>query len=323
MKNRALILSLLLIFALLSIFFSLMKGSTSVSYDQVFTALFGKGEALDQDIIWQLRLPRTWSAFVTGGLLALAGSLMQILLRNPLADPYVLGISGGAALGTLLCLFCGLGGLWLIGSAWLGALMAISLTLFLVKGQLWQTSRLLLTGISLACASSALITVILLAAPDRVLHNLLFWLIGDLNEARLPIVETLLLFCCLGLATYFAPALNLLCRGEKEAQALGLATSKLQGLLYVLSSLLTAAAVTLAGCIGFIGLLAPHLLRLFLGYDHRFLLPAAVIFGGSLLTLADLLARTVIAPQQLPVGVVMTFLGVPLFLILLEKKKLL
>ncbi len=311
MKNRALILVLLLFFALLCFLFSLMKGSTSLSYDQV----------LNQDIIWRLRLPRAWSAFVTGGLLALAGALMQVLLRNPLADPYVLGISSGAGLGSLLALLLGLGSLGLLGFAWLGALFSVLLTLLLIGGRVWQSSRLLLTGISLAYGLSALISCLLLLQPDRILHSLLFWLIGDLNELRLPILETLVLLFGLLLALWQAPALNILSRGEKEAQALGVNTGPLQGFLYLLSSLLTACAVTLAGCIGFVGLIVPHFLRLCLGYDHRLLLPASVLLGGSLLMLADLLARTLAAPQQFPVGMVMTLLGIPIFLLLLEKKK--
>ncbi len=321
MKNRVFLFIFLLIFAFLSLFFSLLKGSTSLGFDQVFTALFRQGSDLNKTLIWQLRLPRAWSAFVSGGLLALAGSLMQILLGNPLADPYVLGISSGAALGALLALLLGLGSFYLLGFAWLGALASIVLTLLLIRGQIGQTSRLLLTGISLACGLSALISSILLIAPDRILHNLLFWLVGDLNEVSFPFLETLFLIFSLGLVTWLAPALNILSRGEKEAQALGIHTGSLQGLLYLLSSLLTACAVTLAGCIGFIGLVAPHLLRLFLGYDHRLLLPASVLFGGSLLMLADLLARTVAAPQQLPTGIVMTLIGVPIFLFLLEKKQ--
>lgn len=320
MKNRALVFFLLLLLAFLSLFFSLMKGSISLSYGQFFTALFRKDLNLNTDILWQLRLPRVWSAFVAGGLLALAGALMQVLLRNPLADPYVLGISSGAALGALVSLLLGLGGLWLLGFAWLGALLSILLTLLLIRGRVWQTSRLLLTGISLACGLSALISFLMLLAPARILHNLLFWLIGDLNELRFPLIETFLLVFGLGLVLWLAPALNILSRGEKEAQALGINTAALQGLLYLLSSLFTACAVTLAGCIGFIGLVVPHFLRLFLGYDHHLLLPASVLVGGSLLTLADLLARTLAAPQQLPVGIMMTLLGVPIFLLLLEKK---
>jgi len=321
MNHRALIFFLLVIFALSSLLFSLMKGSTSVHFDQVLTAFFGQGNPLDQDILWRLRLPRAWTAFVSGGLLALAGALMQVLLRNPLADPYVLGISGGAALGALLALFLGLSSLWLMGFAWAGALGAIALTLLLVRGRIWHTTRLLLTGISLACGFSALISFILLLAPDRILHTLLFWLVGDLNETGLPVAASVFLFLGLALALRLAPALNILARGELDARALGVPTRWVQGQLYFLSSLLTACAVSLSGCIGFIGLIAPHLLRLVLGYDHRLLLPASVLLGGSLLTLADVLARTVAAPQQLPVGVVMTLLGVPVFLVVLARKQ--
>lgn len=321
MKNRVLIFACLVLFALSSLFFSLLKGSTSVSYDQVFTALLGKGSLLNQDILWQLRLPRTWTAFVAGSLLALAGTLIQVLLRNPLADPYVLGVSSGAALGALLALLFGLSHFWLTGFAWLGALAVIMMTWLLMRGRIWQSTRILLTGISLAAGLSALISLIFFVAPPFLLHNLLFWLMGDLNEQGLPIFETIFLLLALLFSLLLAPALNILSRGENEAQALGIHTFSLQACLYLLCSLLTACAVTLAGCIGFIGLISPHFLRFLLGYDHRLLLPATVLFGGALLTFADLLSRTLVAPQQLPVGMIMTLLGVPVFLLLLEKKR--
>ena len=320
MTSRIQSLAGLFVFALVCLFFSLVKGSTSLSYDQVFAALLGHGEAFSHDIIWKLRLPRTFAAFITGGLLALAGTLMQVLLRNPLADPYVLGISGGAALGALSAILLGLSGTFVIGGAWLGALLTIGLTLSLVKGRIWQASRLLLTGVSLACGFSALISLLIFHAPAQVLHSLLFWLLGDLSANTFPWLEGGFLLLSLSLTLRLAPALNILSRGEQQAAALGVDTRRLQLLLYLLSSLLTACAVALAGCIGFIGLITPHLLRLLLGSDHRLLLPASVLLGGSLLTLADLLARTLMAPQQLPVGIVMALLGIPIFLILLEKR---
>ncbi len=311
--NRISLLIALSTLAFTSIAFSLFKGST----------LIGHGNSLLHEIIFTIRLPRTLSAFATGGLLALAGAMMQVLLRNPLADPYVLGISGGAAVATLILMLLGLSGYWLIGGAWLGSLLTILLVLALanIKNS-WRTHHLLLTGIALACGFSAAISFILLTSPERELRGMLFWLIGDLSYARLPVVESSILLFGLIISISLGRELNIFVRGERDAKALGINTQYLQWKLYLLSSLLTAAAVTLAGCIGFVGLIVPHLFRILFGYDHRFLLPGCVLLGGSLLTIADTLSRTLFFPQQLPVGIVMALIGVPVFLVLLLKREI-
>lgn len=297
---------------LFSLLLSLSKGSTSTPLYQL---LFQD----DQTIFLQLRLPRTLAAFTAGGLLALAGTLMQLLLQNPLADPYALGVSGGAALVTLLLMLLGVSEYGLIGGAWIGSLFTIVLMLLLARKHQWQTHTLLLSGIALACGFSAGISFILLIAPDAKLHSMLFWLAGDLNGARFPwlglSVLTLGFVACLLLA----PGLNVLGRGEKEARSLGLPSKRYRFLLYLLSSLFTATAVTLAGCIGFIGLIVPHITRRLCGYDHKIVLPLAMLLGGSLLTLADTFARTLFAPQQIPVGIIMALIGVPVFVWLLQK----
>lgn len=306
--------------ALVSMLLSLFNGSTSISAANVWQTLLGQNTPLLHEIIFELRLPHMLSAFTAGGLLALAGALMQVLLRNPLADPYVLGISSGAALATLLCMLIGVSGYWLIGGAWLGSFATIFCVLALANlKNTWIPQRLLLTGIALACGFSALISFILLTSPEKTLRSMLFWLTGDLSFAHFPAAEFILLFLGLLISLSFSRELNILSRGEREAKTLGINTQHLHWKLYLLSSLLTAAAVTLAGCIGFAGLIVPHVFRLLGGHDYRFLLPGCVLLGGSLVTLADTLARTLIAPQQLPVGMVMTLLGVPVFLVLLQK----
>lgn len=310
----------LLLLSTASIFYSLFKGSTLISIYQLFAALFQHNQSLTSEIILNFRLPRTFSAFVTGGLLGLAGAMMQVLLRNPLADPYVLGISGGAATMSLLCLLCGLTGFWLTGGAWVGSLIAILLVFaFNKKQSVWNTQRVLLTGIALASGFSALISCILIMSSEKELHGMLFWLLGDLSFAHMPFLESIILLIGLILSLGLAKQLNILGRGEKEAKSLGIPTTRLQIQLYFLSALLTAAAVALAGCIGFIGLIVPHAFRLLCGYDHRLLLPGCVLLGGSLLTIADTLSRTLFAPQQIPVGIVMTLIGIPVFLFLLHK----
>lgn len=313
--SRFFFLFLMISLAMLTILFSLSKGSTSVSLYQLLFSDNGQFNL----IFFKLRLPRTLTAFVSGSLLALAGSLMQLLVQNPLADPYVLGISGGAACFTLLLMLIGISNDWLIAGAWAGSLLAIALILLLARKHHWQSHALLLSGIALASGFSACISFILLISPNTNLHSMLFWLTGDLNTVHIPwlgisILSMGLLFCLL-----LANGLNIFSRGDKEAQALGLPCKRYRIMLYLLSSLFTATAVTLAGCIGFIGLIIPHLTRMLCGYDHRIVLPISALLGGILLTIADTCARTLFAPQQIPVGILMTFIGIPIFIWLLRK----
>lgn len=314
-RSHSFFLFLVVCFAISCLLLSLSKGSTSIP---IYQLLFSEKNQFNA-IFFQLRLPRTLTAFVCGSLLALAGSLMQLLLQNPLADPYVLGISGGAALTTLLMMLAGIGAEWYMVGAWLGGLITIAFILFLARNKAWQAQTLLLAGIALACGFSACISFILLMAPNTTLHSMLFWLNGDLNNAQLPWAGILILFLGLIFCFLLAPGLNIFSRGEIEARSLGLANEKYRLALYLLSSLFTAAAVTLCGCIGFIGLIIPHLTRCLIGFDQRIALPSAALLGGGLLTLADTLARTLFAPQQIPVGILMAILGVPVFVWMLQK----
>jgi iron complex transport system permease protein len=318
-------LPLLLVIALSCLLLALAMGSVplepGVIWDTLLGAFTADDHSLPHALILELRLPRALSAFAAGGLLALAGALMQVLLRNPLADPYILGISGGAAVGALLSLLFGLGGGWLTGNAFVGALSSMALVFGLTHGRgSWSPLRLLLTGVVVAAGWGAVISFILAIAPERGLHGMLFWLMGDLSHTPPPqwglIVTVLGLLACLP----FARDLNVLARGELAASALGVSVKRLRLMLYLVASLLTASAVTIAGSVGFVGLVIPHLLRLIGLTDHRCLLPAAVLAGGSLLVLADTVARSVIAPQQLPVGVITALLGVPVFLYLLHRR---
>jgi iron complex transport system permease protein len=314
------ILSLL---ATASLAIAIFLGNSQVNAYDLRHALFGNTHSLPHEILFRLRIPHALTAFVTGGLLALAGALMQVLVRNPLADPYILGISGGAGLATLLLMLLGFSGIWLTGGAWMGSLLSIVLIFLLTHKQpAGRPQQLLLTGIALASGFSACTSLILLTSPDIILRSMFFWLVGDLSETELPFFASIVLLLGLLFSLTIAKELNLLVRGEKAAEALGVNTTQLQWKLYLLSSLLTATAVTLAGCIGFIGLIVPHLFRLLFSYDHRYLLPGCVLLGGSLLTLADVLARTLFFPQTMPVGIIMVLLGIPVFLFLLQKNSL-
>ncbi|MBM4182519.1 MAG: iron ABC transporter permease [Betaproteobacteria bacterium] len=320
--RRALLIILLLALAAgVSLLVALGAGSLGLSPTQVHDALLGGGDPVARQVVQELRLPRALAAFACGGLLALAGALMQVLLRNPLADPYVLGISGGAAVGALGVMLLGVGSTFGIqAAAFVGALTAMGLVFGLAHGDgSWTQTRLLLTGVIVASGCGAAVALMLSIAPEHQLRGMLFWLMGDASQAGDPSVPLLLLLAGLLTALAFARELNLLTRGPQFAATLGIQVARLRGLLYFLASGLTALAVTSVGSVGFIGLVVPHLMRLALGNDQRLLLPAATLAGGILLTLADTLARTLIAPRQLPVGVLTALIGVPVFLFLLAR----
>lgn len=322
-RRRAfLILSLLSVLALVSILQALAVGSLSLPMAAVWAALQGQGDGMAIEVVRNLRLPRAAAAFACGGLLALAGALMQVLLRNPLADPYVLGISGGAAVGALSAMLFGVGAaLGIEAAAFAGALAAMLLVFGLAHGDgSWTQARLLLTGVIVAAGCGAAVALMLSIAPEHKLRGMLFWLMGDASQAIDPWPALLVLGAGLVAAFYFARELNLLGRGASLATTLGVSVGRLRLALYFLASLLTAVAVTTVGSVGFVGLVVPHLVRLALGNDQRLLLPATALAGGSLLTLADTLARTVMAPQQLPVGVLTALIGVPVFLFLLARE---
>ena len=314
------ILALLIGVALASIVLALAVGSIRIPVGDVFAALFGSENSLAADVVTNLRLPRALAGFACGGLLALSGALLQVLLRNPLADPYILGISGGAGVGAILAILFGFGVAGIGGASFVGALAAMLIVFGLAHGDgSWTQTRLLLTGVIVAAGCGAMVALILSIAPDHKLHGMLFWLMGDLSQATSPPLVLGVLVAVLFVAMPFARELNLLARGPDTAQALGVQVGSLRRGVYIVASLATAAAVTQAGSIGFIGLIVPHLVRLAVGNDQRLLLPASALAGGSLLVVADTLARSLIAPQQLPVGVLTALIGVPVFLFLLAR----
>ena len=328
--QRRLLFLLLALLSAGSILAAAAIGSVSLGWAEWWSALSGgltgspadATSAAHTELVWQLRLPRAGAAWTVGALLSLSGCLMQVLLRNPLADPYILGVSGGASFAALCGMSAGLAAGLLPGLAWAGALFSILIVFSLARGEgPWSGTRLLLTGVVTASGWAALISLLLTLGPDGSLRGMLFWLIGDLSYARLPWWALAILagvfVICLGMAR----SLNVLAMGETTARLLGEPTRHLLWAVYLLASILTAAAVSIAGNIGFVGLIVPHLMRLLVGSDHRVLLPAAALFGGLFLVLSDTLARTVLAPRQLPVGVVTALLGVPLFLLLLNRAR--
>ncbi|MDR1062345.1 MAG: iron ABC transporter permease [Azoarcus sp.] len=314
------VLAALVLAALAALAWALCAGSLAASPGEVFSAISGDGGGMLAGVVRELRLPRALACFACGGLLALAGTLMQVLLRNPLADPYILGISGGAAVGALGAVVLGLASPWMDAGALGGALAAMLAVFGLAHGDgSWTQTRLLLTGVIVAAGCGATITLMLALAPAAQMQTMLFWLMGDASGASRPWPALAVLAAGLAVALPFGRDLNVLARGRLTAMALGVDARRLRRALYLLASLFTAVAVTLVGTVGFVGLVVPHLARLALGNDQRLLMPAAVLAGGALLTVADTLARTLLAPQQLPVGVLTVLLGVPVFLFLLAR----
>ncbi len=319
--HRRLLFLLLALLSVACILFASATGSVTLGWSEWLAAITNSSSE-HGELLWRLRLPRAAAAWTVGALLSLSGCLMQVLLRNPLADPYILGVSGGASCAALFGMTLGVSAVAVPALAWGGALVSILIVFSLARGEgPWSGTRLLLTGVVTASGWAALISLLLTLGPDSSLRGMLFWLIGDLSYARLPwwalAILTMVFLACLGMAR----SLNVLAMGETTARLLGEPTGKLLWLVYLLASILTATAVSISGNIGFVGLIVPHLMRLLVGSDHRILLPAAAMFGGFFLVVSDTIARTMLSPRQLPVGVVTALLGVPLFLLLLNRAR--
>ena len=301
---------------------SLTLGSANVTTAEVWRALFSSEASLARDVVIDLRLPRALTAFGVGGLLALAGALLQVLLRNPLADPYVLGVSGGASVTALLALMLGMPALFVDGAAALGALAACLLVFALASGPGgWTPTRLLLTGVVVAAGAGSLVSLLLAMSDDTSLRGMVFWLLGDLTRSErwgwlLALLATATVLC-----VALGRPLNVLARGETLAATVGLEVGRLRSVVFVLSSLMTGFAVSTAGSIGFVGLVTPHLVRLALGNDQRVVLAGSALLGGLVLMAADLASRLVLAPRQLPVGALTAVVGVPIFLLLLSRHR--
>ncbi|MDH4046792.1 MAG: iron ABC transporter permease [Gammaproteobacteria bacterium] len=321
-KRPGLLIVSLAMLAILTVLFALLTGSADVSYSSAIAALFGQAPENIHTLVVELRLPRALSAFAVGGLLAVAGVLMQVLLRNPLAEPYILGSSGGAAVAALIVIMAGAGAALVDLAAFGGAMAATLLVFSVAQGSgSWTPARLLLTGVVLAAGFSAATTLLLALTPDRNLRGMLFWLMGDLSFAYQPwrLLILLALITCAGWTA--ARYLNVLARGDLQAAIVGLPVAGWRIGIFAVTALATAASVTTVGVIGFVGLVIPHLVRLLAGSDHRVVLPASALAGGALLVFADTLSRTLLAPRQLPVGALTALLGVPLFLILMNRSQ--
>ena len=332
LRQRAtLIVGAMLVLAIATLLFSGMTGSIRVPLSDIPDALrqlaSGQPESLSASLL-DLRASRALVAFATGGALALAGLMMQALLRNPLADPYVLGVSSGASVGALLALLLMASTLMVDAAALVGA-VGVSLLLYVLarrdlrSGQAAEggASMLLLTGVIVSALCGSLVTLMLSIAPEGRLRSMIFWLIGDLAGAPLRLAPWIVLIGALLFAMRSARAMNMVALHAENAVTLGVRVSALRKGLFFASALLTASAVTSAGAVGFVGLIVPHACRFAFGPDHRVLIPAVVLSGGAFLVLCDTLARTIVAPQQLPVGAITAMIGAPVFLYQLHRMR--
>jgi iron complex transport system permease protein len=313
-------LSLVLLIVML---FSLLKGSVAISLGEFIDIVQGESDGVARSIIVDIRVPRVLMAGVVGAGLATAGVAFQALLKNPLAEPYILGVSSGSAFGAILALMTGLFSEWFLPLAsFSGGLITILTVYFLgsVNGRL-HTATMILAGVMVSAFFGALIMFLLSIATFQEIGSALFWLMGDLSAATFKKTIIAFLYCMAGFLLLYRNfrGFNLLSIGEETAQHLGFNVEALKIIIFIIASLITGISVAFAGLIGFIGLVVPHSARLLFGGNHRILLPASALLGGSFLILSDMIARTVISPAELPVGVITAAIGAPLFIYLLKR----
>jgi iron complex transport system permease protein len=302
---------------------SLAFGPASLSLGEVwhFVTTGPVQGDLPNAIFWQIRLPRVLVACLVGAELAVAGVILQDLFLNPLTDPYVTGVSSGAALGATIGIVLHMSNLpWMTVLALIGG--------FLTLGVVWMAARrrgridifvLLLAGVTISYLASALVTVLMIRA-NQDMYAIVYWLMGSFSGRGWPDVEIALVAVPFMIAPlFFAREMDILLQGEKRALELGVEVERTKRMLLVTAGVLTAIAVSVSGIIGFVGLVVPHIVRLLVGPGHRSLLPVSLLLGASMMGIADLLSRTVIAPNEIPVGVVTTFVGAPLFVYLLRR----
>jgi len=323
--RRSLLAVVLLATAFFAVFLSLRFGSVHLTTDEFVSALLGGGSKAHRDILG-LRFPRAILGLLVGGGLALSGSVFQALLRNPLAEPFILGISGGSAAGAVLVIalgFAAAGSVVLPAAAFGGALVAILLVFGVAAAadRKMDVRVLLLAGVVVGSFFTAIIAFILSISEARAVRNAIVWMMGSLAGAdwgNVAVVAAYTIPAALVLMG-LARALNLMAVGEETATYLGTDVERVKKIAYGVASLVTAAGVAVAGIIGFVGLIVPHGVRLLIGSDQRFLLPLSFLAGAAFLTLADLVARVLLAPTEIPIGVITALVGVPLFLVLLRR----
>jgi iron complex transport system permease protein len=326
--TRLIWISIILLAVLLIAFsLGLSIGPTKSGIRSAFSTLFATSESdsILYSIVWRIRFPRVLLAAIVGATLSLGGLVFQALLRNPLAEPFILGISGGSAIGAIIGILLGLSRFpGICFTSFLGSLGTLALILVMSTGKsILRKDALLLSGVMVNAFCSAIIMFLVSITQDARLHNIIFWLMGDLSAADLPQVVMLgaILIPCFIMVFVFSHAMNLLMMGKDMARTMGINIKAVTLTLLIITSFMVSATVSFSGLVGFVGLVIPHLLRLILGPDHRSLVPACLFGGAAYLVLCDLLARTLPQQGEMPAGVVTALIGAPLFIILLKKSR--
>ena len=317
------VLAVLALLLVLTAIAGISIGSVPISPEHVVAALTGSDAAspAEQTIVMSIRLPRLLLAMIVGAGLSVAGLVFQALLRNPLAEPYILGISSGGTVGTLIALALGLGAFAVPAASFAGSALVMLLVYSLAQRRgVMDSNALLMAGVMIGAFFNAVVLLII-AISNQELRNAFLWLMGNLSGAgseNLAIAGPLIVLSC-AILLLFARSYNLIATGDETALQLGVNVRTIRRASYVLASLITGLAVSVSGVVGFVGLIIPHLCRMILGPDHRLLLPASFLAGGIFLALADLAARTMLAPAEIPVGAITAAIGAPVFISLLRR----
>lgn len=325
--KRTLAVSLFLLIFLLSVsFLGLSTGSTGQNIREVFTILSGYGDqnSTMSTIVWQIRFPRVILAALVGATLSLGGLVFQALLRNPLAEPYILGISGGSAVGAIVGILLGLSRF--SGVAFLafgGSMLTLAIILSISSKSAMKKDSMILSGVMVNAFCSSIIMFLISITRESELHTIVFWLMGDLStsDAHQTLRLSFALIPCFIVIFIFAKPLNLLLMGEEMASSMGVNVRLVSIVTLTITSFMISATVSHSGLLGFVGLVIPHLLRIVLGPDHRILIPSCILGGGAYLVLCDLMARFIPSQGEIPVGVVTAMIGAPLFIYLLQRSK--
>lgn len=319
---RASVLLLFLFLAVLGSFLSLTKGSSTISLEQIVQILLAPGNDPQSQIIWNIRMPRTIVGALVGVNLALSGAILQAIMSNPLADPHIIGISSGAGLAGVVIMILFPAMEYLITPvAFVGAMLAAVCIYILAWKNGIKPVRIILAGVAVSAFLSAGISGLMIFYSDRV-HGALMWMVGGLAARSWPHVHIILPYAIIGLLLALASAayLNILQLGDEMARGLGVNVELTRIAMTAIAALLAASAVSVVGLLGFVGLVVPHAARLLIGSDYRLLLPASALLGIAIVTLSDTFARVIFAPIELPVGIIMAFLGAPFFLFLLRRE---
>ncbi len=303
----------------------LLFGTADISVKDLFLSLIRKDRPLSDEqyaIIWALRMPRVILAALVGAALSSGGLSFQALLRNPLAEPYILGVSGGAAIGAIIGIILGFSRFpGTSGAAFIGSMLSLVVVIIASGKLILKKDTLLLCGVMINSFCSAVIMFLISIAKSYKLQNILFWLMGNFSTADIKETKILaiMLIPCFVLFFFLSNSMNLMLMGKEMAKTMGVNVKRDTIIILIVSSFMISATVCLAGLLGFVGLVVPHLFRLMLGADHRKLVPASILGGGAYMILCDMLARTIPQGGEMPVGVITAIIGAPLFIILLRK----